>query len=215
MHKVRIHATKSAIKKVKEVVSKTKIVISTVAPVPTKKDKDEILEKDKKQSLNVTPILEVTPVTKASDITSLIKSSDSEEPEQEEETSAQKSLEPLVRDAAKKTESDSPKEERTYEARVYEAPKSQNYSPNTSANYKSAQRNSSQNTQYRVGIESERDRTTSLSRLQPDWEEKENSRLQNGRPPAPDNRTHYEPRQYTTPNEKINASHKRRRQPWE
>ncbi len=213
MHKVRIHAAKSAVKKVKEVVSKTKIIISTVAPA--KKDKDEILEQNNKQSLNVTPILELMPVTKASDITSLIKSSDSEEPEQEEETSAQKSLEPLVRDAAKKTESDVPKEERTYETRVYEAPKPQNYSPGTSANYKSAQKNSSQKTQYRVGIESERDRTTPLSRLQPNWEEKENSRLQDGRPPAPDNRTHYESRQYSTPNEEMNASHKRRRQPWE
>ncbi len=208
MHKVRIHTVKSAIKKVKELSSKAKVFISTAVPVTTQKDEDETPEKRRKQSVNVIPILEVTPVTKASDITSLIKPSVSEESEQEE-TSAQKSLEPLVRDAAKTAESGDSKD-----SRPYEAPKSQNYSPTTAANYVSTQQNNSQNLQYSVDTESERNRDTPLSNLQPNWEE-ESSRLPDGHQFAPDNRTHYEPRQYSTPNEKMSASHKRRRLPWE
>ena len=214
MHKVRIHAAKSKMKKVKEVVSKTKIVINTAAPVPIKKDEDESTEQKKKKSINVMQIIEVTPVTKADDITSLIKTSDSEEPKQEQAPS-QKSLEPLVRDAAKTTESNDSKDGHTYDARIYESKKSHNYNPNTSANYKSVQKNSSQNTQYRVGIESERNSSTLSSNLQPNWDERENPRLQDKRSLARDNLAHYEPRQYSTPNEEMNASHKRRRQHWE
>src|SRR3989338_11008900 len=199
MHKVRIRRAKLKLQVTKEILEKTKIVVAPSTPPHDVEKKTE----SSKPVLNPVSMLEAMPTTKADDITSLIRSTPSEESsfKQREQTPAPRALEPRIREVSSSSS--------TAEARPYEPSSAQPYSSGTAAGYTGTQQTAGHDKNYDTDARSGNASSRSPI-LQPPWRDEDNhSRMQHlpeDSRIAPDVHNRYDTHQYSPVQDQDRAS---------